>query len=334
MKNLIISTILLSLGSLAHSNDAIEFQNTRNETQQIRLLPISLNAKSQNRIATQLSSKMSLALQYSTLPSSVNLGMNNVPVLDQGMHGTCATFAVTGALDAIMNKGDYISQLCHLTLGQHLSQHSYQESGWDGAFINDVLYQIHTHGIVNKTKQVSTGCAGLTQYPTHENVNPLNEMTLDEFHQLSENATAQKEYDISSLLDFYQFIKDEKTPEDVIKSLKTSLSKGDRVLIGTILTTADEVGAYGKYHQRSDTWVVTPEVISAIKSKDYGGHAMIIVGYDDKAEAIDNHGKSHKGLFILRNSWGPNAGDKGNYYMSYQYLSNLAFELIQVRSLG
>lgn len=334
MKKLMISTILLSLGTLAFANDLIEFQNAQNDTQQIRLLPMSLNSKSQNRIAIQLSRKIPLAFQYSTLPSAVNLGMNNVPVLDQGMHGTCATFAVTGALDAIMNKGDYISQLCHLTLGQHLSQHSYQASGWDGAFTNDVLYQIHTHGIINKTKQASVGCAGLTQYPGNENIDPLNEMTLDEFHQLSESSTAQKDYDVSSLLDFYQFIKNEKSAEDIIKSLKTSLNNGDRVLIGTILTTADEVGAYGKYHHHGDSWVVTPEVISAIKAKNYGAHAMIIIGYDDKAEAIDNHGKTHRGLFILRNSWGPHAGDKGHYYMSYQYLSNLAFDLIQVRSLG
>jgi C1A family cysteine protease len=42
------------------------------------------------------------------LPSSVNLGMNNVPVLDQGRHGTCATFATTAAVDAALGQGDYV----------------------------------------------------------------------------------------------------------------------------------------------------------------------------------------------------------------------------------
>ena len=326
--------MLFSLTSYAYTHDIYEFQNNKNETQQVQLLPISLNFKSENRIASQLSKPITLSRQYARLPTAIYLGMNNVPVLDQGMHGTCATFAVTGAIDALLNQGDYISQLCHLTLGQYISQRSYQNSGWDGAFINDVLSQIHTHGIINKDKQASLGCGGLYQYPTRKRDDPLNEMTLDEFHQISESATAQKNYDISVLLDFHQFIKDEKTPEDIIKNLKTSLSKGDRVLIGTILTTANEVGAYGQYHQRSDTWVVTPKVISAIKSKNYGAHAMIIIGYDDEAKAIDTDGKTHHGLFILRNSWGPNAGDEGNYYMSYQYLANLAFELQQVRALN
>lgn len=334
MNKLIMSALMFSLSSLTWSNKIYEFQNSEHQTQQIKLLPIELSKKNQEHITRQLTKKMSLSLSSSAQPASVNLGMNNVPVLNQGMHGTCATFAVTASLDALFKKGDYISQLCHLTLGQYLSQRSYQTSGWDGAFINDVLYQIHTHGIINKDKQISNGCAGLYQYPTNESIDPSNEMSIDEFHQLSQNSNTEIDYDVTPLLDFYEFIKDEKTPESVIQNLKTTLGKGDRVLIGTILTTADEIGAYGKYHQRADSWVVTPEVISAIKAKNYGAHAMVIIGYDDNAVAIDQHGKSHKGLFILRNSWGPNAGDKGNYYMSYEYLANLAFELIRVRALA
>ncbi len=42
-----------------------------------------------------------------------------------------------------------------------------------------------------------------------------------------------------------------------------------------------------------------------------GGHAVMCVGYDDA--------KQH---FIIRNSWGPDWGDKGYFYMPYQYISN------------
>ena len=53
-----------------------------------------------------------------------NIGMNNVPVLDQGRHGSCATFAATGALDAALTKPSgelgYISQLCNLDLGNYV----------------------------------------------------------------------------------------------------------------------------------------------------------------------------------------------------------------------
>jgi C1A family cysteine protease len=42
-----------------------------------------------------------------------------------------------------------------------------------------------------------------------------------------------------------------------------------------------------------------------------GGHAVMCVGYDEAANR-----------FIIRNSWGPNKGDHGYYYMPYAYLTN------------
>lgn len=42
-----------------------------------------------------------------------------------------------------------------------------------------------------------------------------------------------------------------------------------------------------------------------------GGHAVMCVGFDD-----DKH------VFIVRNSWGPNWGDKGYFYLPYNYVTN------------
>lgn len=44
-----------------------------------------------------------------------------------------------------------------------------------------------------------------------------------------------------------------------------------------------------------------------------GGHAVMAIGYDDSLEG---------GRFIIRNSWGTNWGDKGYFYMPYEYLTN------------
>jgi C1A family cysteine protease len=46
--------------------------------------------------------------------------------------------------------------------------------------------------------------------------------------------------------------------------------------------------------------------------KSYGGHAVVAVGYDDNLEG---------GRFIVRNSWGEKWGDKGYFYMPYEYLT-------------
>ena len=106
----------------------------------------------------------------SALPSSAYLGMNDVPVLDQGAHGTCATFANTGALDAILGHTDYISQLCNLDLGVYLSkQNKNYDSGWNGTTNETVVKQITTYGIVPMSYQTTSGCGAsgqeLTAYP-------------------------------------------------------------------------------------------------------------------------------------------------------------------------
>ena len=49
------------------------------------------------------------------------------------------------------------------------------------------------------------------------------------------------------------------------------------------------------------------------EEKSYGGHAVCCVGYDDTIEG---------GKFIVRNSWGNKWGDKGYFYMPYEYLTS------------
>lgn len=48
--------------------------------------------------------------------------------------------------------------------------------------------------------------------------------------------------------------------------------------------------------------------------KNFGGHAVMAVGYDDELNS-----------FIIRNSWGPEWGDKGYFYMPYEYIGNDSF---------
>jgi C1A family cysteine protease len=45
--------------------------------------------------------------------------------------------------------------------------------------------------------------------------------------------------------------------------------------------------------------------------KSQGGHCVLIVGYDQT-----------KKWFICRNSWGVNWGDKGYFYLPYEFVEN------------
>ena len=52
-------------------------------------------------------------------------------------------------------------------------------------------------------------------------------------------------------------------------------------------------------------------VMPQANDQQLGGHAVTAVGYDDFKEC-----------FIVRNSWGEGWGDKGYFYMPYQYISH------------
>ena len=56
-----------------------------------------------------------------------------------------------------------------------------------------------------------------------------------------------------------------------------------------------------------------------------GGHCVVLMGYDD--------GSRH---FIVRNSWGPDWGDKGYFYMPYEYVfrKDLSDDLWMVETVG
>ena len=44
-----------------------------------------------------------------------------------------------------------------------------------------------------------------------------------------------------------------------------------------------------------------------------GGHAVCVVGYDNS-----------KQMFLVRNSWGSGWGDKGYFYIAYEYFKSYA----------
>lgn len=305
----------------------------------ITLLKLGLSAKAINTIEkraerTQVNSNY-LKSDLKWMPTQIELGMNNVPVLNQGAHGSCVVFSVTEAIDAAMNKGDYVSQVCQLSLGRYIENNGHIPSGWNGAFIRNILSEMDLFGFISKDIQRSNGCAGLIEYPESGEDLP-NEEPITEFHKFSEKLLTNK-VAWSSILDIFQASGDNMNEEEILLEIKKSLLAGDRIALGVILIDYQKgvVGAQGSYKSNNDTWVLTPEMISNINNQqNYVGHAMLITGYNDKATAIDTEGRAHQGLITLRNSWGKNIGDKGDFYMTYDYFKTLVIEAQRVRHLS
>lgn len=262
-----------------------------------------------------------------SVPARIDLGMNGTPAFDQGAHGSCVTFALTASLDAIIGKGDYISQLCSLELGDYLHRHQRQEySGWEGTFGTIVLQQFADYGFITKKYQTEYGCAGVKQYPTSNAKNTGKPMSISEFSANAIPINKYASWDI--LVDMDESFSDNHNPTMLLRTVKKNLRAGNRVIFGTLLDLGQKhAGALGNYRRPFDSWVLTPEIIAhAKKGKIKAGHQMLIIGYDDNAIVTDLKGKTSKGVFIIRNSWGSRAGDNGNFYMSYDYFKTLSDE--------
>ncbi len=264
----------------------------------------------------------------SKLPSKIDIGMNNVPVLNQGAHGSCVTFAVAGSLDTLIAKGDYVSELCSLTLGNALeAKNSNYPSGWNGSIGPIVLKQFFDYGIVSMKNQKEIGCGGLTAYPASNPVEEGTNTTPKEYSEMSESINNQYEWHSMFSSDI-AFIDASYNPKKMLLDVKNALNEGVRVTFGVLLdVTYGSNGAVGTHHVRNDTWMLTPAIEDdVINNRVDAGHEMIIIGYDDDAIVKDNSGHENKGLLTLRNSWSQFAGDHGNYYMSYDHFKLMALE--------
>lgn len=85
-------------------------------------------------------------------------------------------------------------------------------------------------------------------------------------------------------------------------NLKNVLKSGFPIIIGIVVYDSFES------QQVAETGMVPmPGEFDQI----IGGHAVCIIGYND-----------HKQSFIVKNSWGPDWGDHGYFYLPYKYVTN------------
>lgn len=232
---------------------------------------------------------------------AVDLGMGNVPVLDQGTYGTCVTFATTAALNAALGLGDYIDQQCSLALNKALGN-----DYWNGAYYSsEIIDPLKQYGIVKKG-----GCT--SQYPdSYAYVFPETYTSLKD-PVVSLSAVQYK---------FYQAI--------TVENVKAALNKGHRVTIGFMLTASDydpiSVQGYDikveGVQKRGGLWACKQSSIgnfwsfSSYCGNSQAGHEVVIVGYDDKQQ-----------LFKIRNSWNSNVGDSGEFYMTYIFFKSMVID--------
>lgn len=96
----------------------------------------------------------------------------------------------------------------------------------------------------------------------------------------------------------------EKLDDSAIQLWKQCLAQGFPFVFG-----------FTVYSGFESTDVATTGILKMPTSDEdmMGGHAVMCLGYDDSIQS-----------FIIRNSWGASWGDKGYFYMPYDYMQELA----------
>ncbi len=88
-----------------------------------------------------------------------------------------------------------------------------------------------------------------------------------------------------------------------LNAWKQALAEGHPIIFGLRL--------YSTFDAHKKPGLVPKPTSKEVSREEHGGHAMLCVGYSDPDK-----------VFIVRNSWGEDWGDKGYCYIPYDYMMN------------
>lgn len=208
--------------------------------------------------------------------------MVSCPILDQGSLGSCLSNATYALFYIISVSKISLSRLQLYMTNRAIDGSSLTED--TGATVRGCMKAISKYGLCNEK---------IWSYDI------LN------FDKLAPSEAFKNLYQLTKFV--YTFIKQD------LKSIKEVLVSDKPILIG--------IAIYSSFESTNATNYGVIPMPNTTKEELLGGHAILLVGYDDKTK-----------VFKFQNSWGVEWGDKGYGYIPYDYVTdnNLAFDLCTV----
>jgi hypothetical protein len=219
------------------------------------------------------------------LPAQVDLRPRfdafGMPARSQGGRGTCSVFALVGALEFELAAATHE----HVQLSEEFlnwASHQTDGRGSDGTFFSDGVNGVARFGVCR---------ADLLPYADafDPDLQPSAEVLADAATRRGVQALWIKEWDVHTGM----------TPE-MLERIRASLAAGHPVAAGLRWPNRDE-------------WSADHVLQMPPEGQVFDGHSILLVGYRPEASAPGG------GVFIFRNSAGPEWADHGYAYMPYDY---------------
>ncbi|MCS7204465.1 MAG: hypothetical protein NZ853_02080 [Leptospiraceae bacterium] len=223
----------------------------------------------------------SVYISHRGLPKQVDMSNQLPPIMHQGRQNSCIGFAV----------GYYTK-----------SFYEYKENQWQydppitGGSGEKVFSPSFIYNQINGGKDHGAYFVDALNLVIQKGVSPWKYMPYDEKDYLSKPSEMAireaRKYKARS----YRLI-----PFDQLEAIKSELSRGNLIIFGI---TVDD-----RFYKLKN-----PAIYDQQGGRSYGGHAMVLVGYNDELRSPNGH----VGAFKLVNSWGSSWGDKGYGWITYK----------------
>ncbi len=232
------------------------------------------------------------------LPESANLQRFAPAVGNQGQQGSCVAWSSAYGARSILESSRTGQPGDNVKFSPAFLYNQIGLDGCQGSYVVRAMEFMTKQGSVpyNDFEYTDQDCS---RQPDRTLISKANEFKMRGFNRLSAG-------DRNDQID--------------MRAIKENLAQGAPVVIGMMVGQSFMQGMLGQ-----DVWNPEPGDDQQV---GFGGHAMCVVGYDDK---------KYGGAFLIMNSWGPEWGNNGFGWVRYphfNYFVREAYGLEPMQKLG